>query len=149
MDTKTDQRVYKRLARIGFFCILLGVGGCFGQSVGVCATNEMEWDVLQVHMEPYFNDVVDAIYIAEGGKRAVKPYGILSVSCSGESDCRRIAYNTVRNNYRRWIQGGRVGEYLAFLGNRYAPTSGSTLSYAERKLNKNWTQNVRYYLEKD
>lgn len=87
----------------------------------------------------YFNKVVDAIYIAEGGAKAIKPFGILSVPCEGYADCRKVCYNTVRNNWRRWEKAGRPGEYLDFLGNRYAPPQA-------HPLNKNWIPNVRRIL---
>lgn len=88
----------------------------------------------------YFNKVVDAIYLAEGGKAAKKPFGILSVPCDGYTDCRKIAYNTVRNNWYRWEAKGRPGEYLAFLASKYAPVG---VSNDPTNLNQNWLRNVR------
>jgi len=99
----------------------------------------MDREELNGHMEPYFNQVVDAIYIAEGGARAKKPFGILSVPCSDYTDCRKVAYNTVRNNYHRWIAGGRKGEYLAFLAGRYCPVGADN---DPKGLNRHWLGNV-------
>jgi len=87
-----------------------------------------------------FNRVVDAIYRIEGGARAKKPFGILSVPCSGYGACRKICANTVQNNFRRWTKAGRPGDYLAFLANRYAPVSA-------HPLNKNWLPNLRRVLK--
>ena len=35
-------------------------------------------------------EIVNAIYKAEGGSKAVKPFGILSVHCAGYDDCRQV-----------------------------------------------------------
>lgn len=85
--------------------------------------------------------LVDAIYIAEGKERAKKPFGILSVPCSGYADCRRICENTVRNNLKRWERKGRPGDFINFLGARYAPVPA-------HPLNANWARNVRALYER-
>jgi hypothetical protein len=85
--------------------------------------------------------IVNAVYKIEGGARAKKPFGILSVPCNDYADCRRVCANTVRNNYRRWKKAGRPGEYLKFLADRYAPVSA-------HELNKNWLPNIRKELKK-
>lgn len=95
-------------------------------------------------------EIVDAIYLAEGGKKAQFPYGIRSIKCSGEVECRRICENTVRNNRKRFSQYGYkdYNDFIEFLGSRYCPTSGNNLSKSERKLNGNWVKNVNYFLDK-
>lgn len=85
-------------------------------------------------------ELVDAIYRAEGGARAKKPFGI-SVPCEGYTACRKICTNTVKNNYKRWVRAGRPGKFLDFLGAKYAPVSA-------HKLNKNWVHNVERIYEK-
>lgn len=92
-------------------------------------------------------EIVNAIYIAEGGKKAQFPYGIRSIKCSGEAECRQICLNTVRNNRRRFTKQTEYKDFISFLGSRYCPTKGN-LSPAERKLNGNWVPNVRRLLEK-
>ena len=87
-----------------------------------------------------FDQIADAVYLAEGGINAKKPFGILSVPCSGYEDCRRICLNTIRNNHRRWENAGSPGDFISFLGARYAPVKS-------HPLNKNWISNVRYFLE--
>ena len=87
-----------------------------------------------------FDKIADAIYLAEGGKKAKKPFGILSVPCSGYSDCRRICLNTIRNNFKRWQKAGSQGDFIDFLGSRYAPVES-------HPLNKNWIPNVKRLLE--
>ena len=89
----------------------------------------------------YFNRVTDAIYRGEGSEMAKKPFGILSVPCYDYETCRVIAYNTVRNNYRRWQAAGEPGEYLDFLANRYCPEAVDPAG------NKNWKRNIRSLLK--
>ncbi len=90
-----------------------------------------------------FNQIVDAIYLAEGGAKAKKPYGILSVPCTGLESCRRICYNTVRNNWHRWRKAGKTEPYLAFLARRYAPIGAEN---DPTGLNRHWLKNVRSIL---
>jgi hypothetical protein len=82
------------------------------------------------------NRLVKAIYIAEGGENAKKPFGVLSVPCSTFSGCERICRNTVRNNIKRWKKAGEPTDFISFLGARYAPRSS-------HPLNANWIPNVR------
>ena len=93
--------------------------------------------------QPDFNVIVDAIYKAEGGKTAKKPFGILSVPCSGYESCRKICFNTVRNNYRRWNNAGNPGQFLSFLASRYAPIGAGN---DPAGLNHNWLKNVTYWV---
>ena len=93
------------------------------------------------YAEPDFEKLVDAVYIAEGGKNTRFPYGIKSVKCSGEIDCRKAALNTVKNNWARWQTSGKTKTYLVFLRDRYAPLADSQLNVA-------WLENVTYFLEK-
>lgn len=86
--------------------------------------------------------MVKAIYVAEGGTHAKKSFGILSVPCTGFSDCQRICRNTVRNNIRRWNKAGDPTDFISFLGARYAPRSC-------HPLNENWVKNVRSLYERN
>lgn len=90
--------------------------------------------------------IVDAIYLAEGGERAIKPYGILSVPCETKTECRKICENTVRNNYKRWEKAGKPGTYLEFLAARFAPIGASNDPY---QLNRNWLKNVKKFLDRN
>lgn len=63
----------------------------------------------------------DAIYTAEGGKHTKWPYGIKSVRCRGEQDCRQVCMNTVRNNKDRWLNSDRSKTFIEFLGSKYCP----------------------------
>jgi hypothetical protein len=87
--------------------------------------------------EDYVNKVADAIYKAEGGRKARVPYGILSVKVADEAEARRVCLNTIRNNYRRWEKAGKPGLFLDYLGNVYCPASADPVG------NKNWRANVK------
>ena len=84
--------------------------------------------------------LADAIYRAEGGKKASVPYGIMYKGCDWDNEayCRKICINTIKNNVKRWQDSGMKKEYLEFLRDRYAPLEHS-------KLNANWLKNVRYF----
>jgi hypothetical protein len=124
---------------------VLGVILCVlgGNSHGI--TNETEGTLkIPIKGEYYdVNQITDAIYWAEGGEKASKPYGILSVPCSSEGDCRNICKNTVRNNYERWIKQGQTQDYIEFLANRYAPIGSSN---DPSGLNQHWIKNVLWFL---
>lgn len=86
--------------------------------------------------EPDYEKLADAIYRVEGGAKAKKPYGILSVPVKDEAEARRVAINTARNNYARWQAAGEPGDYLNFLADRFVP------SRADPQGNVNWKSNV-------
>lgn len=86
--------------------------------------------------EDYFQKLADAIYVAEGGKRARVPYGILSVKVSGEQEARRVCLNTIRNAFGRWSRAGQPGDFIAFLAATYCPES------ADPKGHQYWKRNV-------
>jgi len=94
-----------------------------------------------------YEQYADAIYLAEGGPKAKKPYGILSVPCDSEAACRRICINTIRNNVKRYNDYGHktYGEYIEFLASRYAPIGADN---DPQDLNRNWIKNVRAFLRK-
>lgn len=92
---------------------------------------------------PNFNTIVDAIYKVEGAEKAIKPFGILSVPCNGYVECRQICYNTVKNNYARWLKSDQSMTYLEFLAIRYAPIG---VSNDPKNLNQNWLKNIKYFL---
>lgn len=98
------------------------------------------------HAEVYdSNDIADAIYIAEGGSRAVKPYGVLSVPCHSEQECRNVCLNTVENTFTRWQADGSQGDFLEALSRRYCPIGASN---DPQGLNRNWLGNVKRLLAK-
>lgn len=104
------------------------------------------WEI--VHASEYSDEqIVDAIYHAEGGTKAKKPFGILSVPCDGYDECRRICKNTVRNNRIRYKEWGykKYPTYLAFLASRYAPVGAEN----DNGTNQYWLKNVTAILERN
>lgn len=95
------------------------------------------------------SDYVRAIYLAEGGAKAQYPYGIRSVYCDSRLQCQRSCEKTVQNNRIRFARYGhkRFKTYLEFLGSRYCPATGRTLTQAELTINKTWIGNVKWFLE--
>ena len=94
------------------------------------------------YAQPDFNKIVDSIYKAEGGAKAKKPFGILSVPCHGYESCRKICFNTVRNSEKRWIASGKPGDFIAFLGKRYCPIGAEN----DNGTNRFWVKNVKFFL---
>lgn len=84
--------------------------------------------------------IVNAIYHAEGGAKAQFAYGIRSIPYRDISEARRICFNTVRNNRKRFALQTKYADFIEFLGSRYCPISA-------HRLNKNWVRNVKYYLK--
>jgi hypothetical protein len=90
---------------------------------------------------PGFADkMASAIFLAEGGKKAKVPYGILSVKVKDEADARRICLNSINNSWARWEKSGSPGDFITFFGARWAPVGASN---DPRNLNSNWVRNVR------
>ena len=91
-------------------------------------------------------DLVDAIYTAEGGSSATYLYGIRSVEYDNEADARRICRNTVTNNIQRYINYGsrRSNDFIEFLAGVYAPLNAEN---DPKGLNHNWERNVRSILK--
>lgn len=97
---------------------------------------------LQGQMEPDYERLVDAIFPSEGGEKTQHPYGIKSVKVSGKEEARRVALNTVRNNFKRWQDAGgkwkdgKPVTYFEFLARRFVPPE------ADPKGHTNWLINV-------
>lgn len=89
--------------------------------------------------KPDFNLLADAIYRAEGGRKASRPYGIMYKGCDWAHPeyCRQICLNTLRNTYKRYLKAlpSEQRTFWVYLRDRYAPLSDSPL-------NANWLPNV-------
>ncbi|MFA5388841.1 MAG: hypothetical protein WC312_03705 [Candidatus Omnitrophota bacterium] len=90
--------------------------------------------------------IVRAIFLAEGGYKVQYLYGIRSVKYSDINEARRICFNTVRNNRRRYADYGykKYKTYLEFLASRYCPIGCDN----DSGTNKYWLRNVKYFLAK-
>ena len=116
--------------------LLLGVASVLANP----SANVRAWQELS---NQDINLIADAIYHAEGGERAKKPFGILSVRCDGYKDCRGIAVNTIRSNFRRWSESRSHEDFLTYLARVYAP---ETAVNDPTGLNRNWVKNVTYFV---
>lgn len=141
---KQGKVIWHRVAMVWAVWALVVVGSSvlLAKSAHADGMTESELDG---HMQNYYNQVVDAIYLAEGGAKTRHPFGILSVKCEGYDECREVCYRTVRNNYHRWIKAGRQGDYVQFLANRYCPVGADN---DPRGLNKHWYGNVTRLIER-
>ena len=93
------------------------------------------------------NVIVNAIYKSEGGSNTKYPYGIVSIDTNGNEEyARKICYNTVRNNKKRFKNQSIYNDYIEFLGSRYAPIG---VSNDPTNLNKNWIKNVKYFINQE
>lgn len=79
--------------------------------------------------------LADAIYLAEGGKLAKVPYGVLSIRTSNP---RQVCLNSIRNNQKRF---GDVSdaEFINCMADRWCPSSADPVG------NRNWKRNVTYF----
>lgn len=87
--------------------------------------------------------IVNAIFKAEGGAKATYAYGIRSVKYSSVAEARRICFNTIRNNRKRFLKQSKYKDFLEFLASRYCPVGCDN----DRGTNKYWIKNVRYFLK--
>ncbi len=88
------------------------------------------------------NQWCNAIYKAEGGAKTAHPYGILKryTTTTPLEACK----NTVRHKYSNWKREGRHGTFLSYLGAKYCPVGCDN----DTGNNKNWINNVKYWLER-
>lgn len=89
--------------------------------------------------------LADAIKKAEGSRS--HPYGILKDYCKADTEakCRKGCVQTIHHALRDWDGNG---EFIAFLGSRYAPVNMGKNSNDPKNLNINWVKNVTYHYEK-
>ena len=84
------------------------------------------------------NRLADAIYIAEGGTKTSHPYGILQKF--KHTSPRQACINTTNHALRDF----KGGDFISFLGSRYAPIGCDT----DNGTNQYWIKNVKYYYER-
>jgi hypothetical protein len=88
--------------------------------------------------------LANAIYRAEGGKKAGYLYGIRSVDYDTPEEARRICINSICNNYKRWYKAGQPGDFISFMGARYCPVGADN----DNGSNQYWIRNVKYFYGK-
>ena len=97
--------------------------------------------------EPDFNKLADAVFLAEGGSKAKVPYGIFFKGCTKQSPdyCRRIAINTFKSSYKRYLSSNSSLPFISYLASSYAPVGAKN---DPSGLNKYWIKNVSYFYNK-
>lgn len=89
------------------------------------------------------NRLADAIYKAEGGASTNWPYGILKRY--KHTTPRQACLNTIRSKHKAWVAQGSKGDFIAYLGSKYAPIGADN---DPTGLNAHWVGNVsRFYRE--
>jgi hypothetical protein len=92
-------------------------------------------------------DLLFSIRKSENGKKR-REFGIISDKCDAIMDKRPNdtldiqagwAAATIVENRKRWVEAGEPGDFITFLGKRYAPKG---VKNDPKKLNKNWIDNV-------
>jgi len=85
--------------------------------------------------------IVNAIFYAEGGHKAQYLYGIRSIKYKDIAEARRICFNSVRNGRARWIKADKPYDLVTHIGMRYCPPK-------VHPLNSNWVKNVKNILRR-
>jgi len=132
--SEEDTDYGKRLSRIAkaTSVILLVVGLIWG---GTAFAQDID-----------FEKLADAIYLAEGGTKAVKPYGVLRDYCiKGDinGQCRKGCIQTIEKRYRMW---SKTGDFISYLSRSYCPIGAKN---DPKGLNKNWVRNVTHFYNKE
>jgi len=128
--------------RLLFLFLLVILLVVFWVGLFTCAS----WFIPKAHAAEFTDEqIVEAIYLAEGGTAAQYAYGIRSIKYSTVAEARRICFNTVRNNRKRFAKQTKYTDYLEFLASRYCPVNCDN----DRGTNKFWLKNVRYFLGRE
>ena len=117
------------MKKLAFICVLTAF---LGSAYGMIPIN---YEVL-----------ADAIYRAEGGRKASRPYGVMRDYCGWDtpykvSQCRKGCIQTIEKRHRLWLADHEGLDFISYLGRSYAPTKGATND--PTGLNKNWVKNVK------
>ncbi len=100
-------------------------------------SRELEKEVL----DDVFVDLMsEAIKRAEGDPL----YGVRSIPVDTPAQAKRITMNSVRNNYRRWVDAGKPDTFVDFMQRRWAPIDPE---HDPEGLNENWAPNIKSILK--
>jgi len=82
--------------------------------------------------------IADAIYRAEGGRRARPAYGIKGVKVRNTAHAREVCIRTIRSAHAEW--DGKK-DFVEHLGQKYCPPETDPIGH------KNWVKNVKEFLK--
>lgn len=122
----SHSHVLKTIGAILTLGLIIFISSCFHSKTAHAFTDEQ---------------IANAIKKAEGTWN----YGIKTIKCKTEKDCREICLRTIKNNRIRYKKDARqpVEDYLSYLSRIYAPIGARN---DPKGLNNNWLRNVRYFL---
>lgn len=83
--------------------------------------------------------LANAIYKAEGGAKTRHPYGVLKKYKT--TTPRQACINTINHKYQDWLKTGCKGDFITYLGSKYAPINSDT----DNGTNRYWVKNVRNF----
>lgn len=107
-------------------------------------------DAVEENIRPALQEelapIVAAIRLSEDGAPGLE-YGVVGSDVRADMARRNATYrpqagwcaSTVQKNWDRWKKAGSSGDFITFLGNKYAPKDADN---DPEKLNKNWIPNV-------
>ena len=85
--------------------------------------------------KPDFNLLADSILQAENNDN----YGVLTKYKT--TTPRQACINTCKHKYADWVRAGIHGDFIDYLGSKYAPVGASN----DNGTNKHWPDNVKYW----
>lgn len=92
----------------------------------------------KLNLERYSDEeICEAIYKEEGGKRTRFPYGISKSFCDDRESCKTVCKNTIRNTRRRISNSSEGQVFKEELAKRYCPYNQKT-----------WIKNVEYFIKR-
>lgn len=103
--------------------------------------SDIDQVAIEEHATPYQKALAYAIAQAENDPSG--NYGVRSVRPTDRRDAARILLNSIRNNEQRYQSAGSPGDFVDFMGRRWAPQGASN---DPNNLNSNWPRNVRRFL---
>jgi hypothetical protein len=97
--------------------------------------------------ESSLRTVLYTVRKTENGRVNHLAFGIINPKCpASDYDAQAgWAICTIVKNYHRWVNGGKKGSFIEFLGNRYAPKG---VANDPKGLNKNWIKNAKHWFAK-
>ena len=97
------------------------------------------------HTEPDYEKMATAIYFTEGSYKTSYPFGVLSVTCHGYTECREVTLNSLKKSWNRYQQTAMKISFEEFFANRWCPVGAEN---DPKGLNQNWLKNLNYFMEK-
>lgn len=97
----------------------------------------------EVGLTPFATRLLLAIRAQENGGEG-REWGVLSVPAATCEAQARVCARSIINNNERWYHAGMPGEFVEFMGERWAPTGAEN---DPKGLNKNWAPNVRAFMK--